>query len=65
VLKLPRERELVIYCGCCPWDKCPNLRPAFVMLHELGFRSVKVLSLPTSFLKDWIDKGYPVEQGHS
>jgi len=18
---------LIIYCGCCPWNKCPNIRP--------------------------------------
>jgi hypothetical protein len=65
VIKLPRSEELVIYCGCCPWSSCPNIRPAFLMLHELGFQRVRVLTLPTSFLKDWIEKGYPVEQGHS
>jgi thiosulfate/3-mercaptopyruvate sulfurtransferase len=64
VVKLPRNEELVIYCGCCPWSSCPNIRPAFLMLHELGFQRVRVLALPTSFLKDWIEKGYPVEQGH-
>jgi hypothetical protein len=61
-LKLPRTREIVIYCGCCPWDHCPNIRPAFLMLRELGFKRVKVLALPTSFLKDWIEKGYPVTE---
>jgi thiosulfate/3-mercaptopyruvate sulfurtransferase len=65
VLKLPRREEIVIYCGCCPWKSCPNIRPAFLMLRELGFERVRVLALPTSFLKDWIDRGYPVEQGHS
>jgi thiosulfate/3-mercaptopyruvate sulfurtransferase len=60
VLKLPRGQEIVIYCGCCPWDHCPNIRPAFLMLRELGFKRVKVLALPVSFLKDWIEKGYPV-----
>ncbi|HEX8986158.1 MAG TPA: rhodanese-like domain-containing protein [Bryobacteraceae bacterium] len=61
VIKLPRTEELAIYCGCCPWQSCPNIRPAFLMLRELGFRHVRVLDLPTSFLKDWIQKGYPVE----
>jgi hypothetical protein len=63
-LKHPRSQEIVICCGCCPWDHCPNLRPAFPMLHELGFKRVRVLSLPTSFPKDWIEKGYPFEAGH-
>ena len=63
-LKHPRTQEIVIYCGCCPWDHCPNLRPAFVMLHELGFKRVRVLSLPTNFATDWVEKGYPFEAGH-
>src|SRR5579864_4855340 len=26
---LPRDADLVIYCGCCPMaTKCPNIRPA-------------------------------------
>jgi 3-mercaptopyruvate sulfurtransferase SseA len=63
-LKHARTDEIVIYCGCCPWERCPNLRPAFVMLRELGFKRVRVLSLPTSFLTDWVEKGYPFEAGH-
>jgi len=27
VEKLPRDREIVLYCGCCPWDHCPNVSP--------------------------------------
>ena len=63
VLKLPRREEIIIYCGCCPWRSCPNVRPAFLMLRELGFERVRVLDLPTTFLKEWIEKGYPVAQG--
>jgi thiosulfate/3-mercaptopyruvate sulfurtransferase len=65
VIKLPRTTEVVIYCGCCPVNHCPNIRPAFLMLRELGFQGAKILWLPTSFLKDWIEKGYPVEAGAS
>jgi hypothetical protein len=60
--KLPHGREVVIYCGCCPWKDCPNIRPAFRALQEMGFEKVKVLTLPTSFLRDWMDKGFPVER---
>ena len=62
-LKLPRTKEIVIYCGCCPWGHCPNIRPAFIMLHELGFKRVRVLSLPTNFATDWLDHGYPFAAG--
>ena len=28
VKSLPHDRFIVLYCGCCPWKKCPNVRPA-------------------------------------
>ena len=58
----PKDRQIVLYCGCCPWDKCPNIRPAFAALRELGFRNVKALELPQNLKTDWIDKGYPIEK---
>jgi len=61
VAKLARDREIVIYCGCCPWDHCPNIRPAVAALEGMGFTHVKALYLPTDFKFDWIDHGYPVE----
>lgn len=60
---LPRSTNLVIYCGCCPFDRCPNIRPAYAALHEMGFTHVRVLVLPTSFAADWVEKGYPMEKG--
>ena len=61
VERMPRDREIVIYCGCCPWDKCPNMQPAFAALREMGFTKVKALYIAQNFKADWIDKGYPVE----
>jgi thiosulfate/3-mercaptopyruvate sulfurtransferase len=63
VNSLPRKKAIVLYCGCCPWNRCPNLGPAFVKLHEMGFTNVKVLYLADNFGTDWANKGYPVEQG--
>jgi len=60
---LPRNTNLVIYCGCCPLDHCPNLRPAFTALRDLGFANLRVLLLPHDFASDWVEKGYPVEKG--
>jgi thiosulfate/3-mercaptopyruvate sulfurtransferase len=60
---LPRSTKLVIYCGCCPMDRCPNLRPAFTALHDLGFAKLRVLLLPTDFAVDWADKDYPYDKG--
>jgi thiosulfate/3-mercaptopyruvate sulfurtransferase len=60
---LPRSTNLVIYCGCCPFNRCPNIRPAYTALHEMGFTHVRVLVLPTSFAADWVEKGYPMQKG--
>jgi thiosulfate/3-mercaptopyruvate sulfurtransferase len=60
---LPRSTSLVIYCGCCPFDHCPNIRPAYTALHDMGFTRVRVLVLPTSFAVDWVEKGYPMQKG--
>jgi hypothetical protein len=57
---LPKNMELVIYCGCCPFVKCPNVRPAFLELKKLGFNNVKVLNIPTNLKTNWIAKGYPL-----
>jgi thiosulfate/3-mercaptopyruvate sulfurtransferase len=58
----PRIREIILYCGCCPWDKCPNIRPAFAVLHDMGYMNVKVMMVPADLKADWIDKGYPTEK---
>ena len=58
---LPRSRMLVLYCGCCPLEKCPNIRPAFEALRQLGLSNVRVLILKTSFKNDWVEKNYQVE----
>jgi len=62
VAKLPHNSEIVIYCGCCPFDHCPNIRPAYAELHRLGFDRITVLSIPTNMSKDWIAKGYPTQK---
>jgi thiosulfate/3-mercaptopyruvate sulfurtransferase len=62
VRNLPRDATLVIYCGCCPMEKCPNIRPAYRALREMGFTKLRVLVLATSFERDWIEQRYPVER---
>lgn len=63
VAALPKNSPLVLYCGCCPWVHCPNIRPAYDELQKMGFTRVRVLYLANSFGADWVDKGYPVERG--
>src|SRR5581483_3188203 len=48
VAKLPHDREIVVYCGCCPFDRCPNVRPAVALLKQMGFTNVRALNLPTN-----------------
>jgi thiosulfate/3-mercaptopyruvate sulfurtransferase len=63
VESLPRNKFILIYCGCCPWSHCPTLKPADDALHALGFTNVKVLYIANNFGADWVDKGYPVAKG--
>lgn len=58
--KLSKDTEVVIYCGCCPFDICPNVRPAFSLLNEKNFTRHKLLNLRENIKVDWLDKGYPV-----
>jgi thiosulfate/3-mercaptopyruvate sulfurtransferase len=57
---LPRNREIVLYCGCCPFQKCPNIRAAYQAAARLGFSNVRVLAIETNLHTDWVEKGYPV-----
>lgn len=60
---LPRNKFIVLYSGCCPWNHCPNVKPADDALKALGFSNVKVLYLSDNFGANWVDKGYPVAKG--
>jgi thiosulfate/3-mercaptopyruvate sulfurtransferase len=59
---IPRGQRIVVYCGCCPMDRCPNVRPAFQALKEMGFTNLRILSIPQDLSKDWVEKGFPVEK---
>ena len=64
VSSLSHETPIVLYCGCCPWNRCPNVAPAFRLLLRLGFTRVKVLYVANNLGTDWVDKGFPVERSH-
>lgn len=59
---LPKDTAIVIYCGCCPFQHCPNIRPAFELLNKMKFTNHKLLNLPKNIKVDWIDKGFPVSK---
>jgi thiosulfate/3-mercaptopyruvate sulfurtransferase len=63
VESLPHTKFIVLYCGCCPWSHCPNVKPADDTLRTLGFTNVKVLYIADNFGANWVDKGYPVAKG--
>lgn len=60
---LPRTKFIVLYCGCCPWNHCPNVKPADDTLRSMGFKNVKVLYIAENFGTNWVAKGYPVAKG--
>jgi len=60
--RIPKDAAVVIYCGCCPFEHCPNIRPAFELLNEMKFSNAKLLDLPKNLKVNWIDYGYPMQK---
>ncbi len=59
----PKDKLIVLYCGCCPWSHCPNVHPAYKELRNLGYTNVRVLYIANNFGVDWVNKGYPTTRG--
>lgn len=59
--KQSKDKNIVVYCGCCPFKNCPNIRPAFSLLNSMKFINQKLLDLPHNMKVDWIDHGYPMQ----
>jgi rhodanese-like protein len=62
--RFDHKKEIVIYCGCCPWKDCPNIRPAFAALKAMGFTHLKVMEIEKDFPTNWTTQGYPTEKGN-
>jgi hypothetical protein len=60
---VPRKKFIVLYCGCCPWSHCPNIKPAWDLARSMGFSKIKALYIADNFGADWLGKGYPAEKG--
>ena len=60
--KVAKNAQIVVYCGCCPFSRCPNIRPAMKLLKDMQFTNYKLLNLPQNVKVDWIDKGYPMSE---
>ncbi|MDT8068874.1 MAG: rhodanese-like domain-containing protein [Terriglobia bacterium] len=63
VKNVSKKQFIVLYCGCCPWNHCPNVHPAYKELFDLGFRNVKVLYIADNLGADWVYRGYPTVRG--
>ena len=59
ISKLPKSTNILIYCGCCPFEHCPDVRPAIALLQNMKFTNYHLLNLPNNIKTDWIAKGYP------
>jgi len=59
ISKLSKSANILIYCGCCPFERCPNVRPAIALLQSMQFTNYHLLDLPHNIKTDWIAKGYP------
>ena len=59
---VPKDKTVIICCGCCPFKNCPNIRPAFEMLKEMKFTKPRLLNLAHNLKLNWIDPGYPMEK---
>jgi len=60
--QLPPNQPVVLYCGCCPWVDCPNMRPAYAAATSAG-RTVRILYIEKNLQKDWIDQGLATANG--
>ena len=59
----PKGVGVVVYCGCCPYERCPSVRPANALLRASRRADAWWLDLPTSFEANWVERGFPVAGG--
>ena len=60
---VPTDQPIVLYCGCCPWADCPNVRPAFQAAIESGHEHVRVMFIQKTLEHDWTNPGFPTAKG--
>ena len=61
VKDLPKNKDIVLYCGCCKLEDCWNIHEASKIMTSMGFTNYKILNMPEDFTIDWHAKGYPLE----
>jgi len=60
LISVEKNKEIIIYCGCCSSENCPNIKPAYDYIMKQGYSKVKVLDIPVGLGEDWKAKGYPM-----
>lgn len=58
--QISKDKAIMIYCGCCPTDVCPNVKKAYHSLKTLGYTNFEILNLKANLDDDWTSKGYPM-----
>ncbi|HSZ25259.1 MAG TPA: hypothetical protein VK766_06065 [Cytophagaceae bacterium] len=61
VKDFPKNKDIVLYCGCCKLEDCWNIHEADKIMTSMGFTNYKILNMPEDFTVDWHNKGYPIE----
>lgn len=59
--KYSKDKEVIVYCGCCKLVDCPNVKTAREQLLKNGYKKYKILNLPIELPADWTSKGYPMK----
>src|SRR5690242_7518264 len=42
LVRYKKSEPIVIYCGCCAMEHCPNIGPAMEYLQDQGFTNAKI-----------------------
>ncbi|MFL5763040.1 MAG: rhodanese-like domain-containing protein [Bacteroidia bacterium] len=62
VAGIAKDKDIVVYCGCCSSANCPNIHPALDYLSQNGYTKVKVLNLAVGIKENWVSLGFPMEK---
>lgn len=57
-----KQKQVVLYCGCCPLQYCEYAWRAAWYLRRRGYQNVKLVEFKHGFEGEWKDEGRPVEK---
>jgi hypothetical protein len=62
VAGIAKDKDIIVYCGCCSSANCPNIHPALDYLTQNGYTKAKVLNLAVGIKENWVSMGFPMEK---